>query len=276
MIRYMSKRLQITENCDVALTEDEKDHALTVVDQSVSEIISPDLEEAIIRYAQRIKEGYVNEMKYWKMVNTPKSYSFPSYVKFAPTIIKRMKAEIPNLQVDGEFKRIFWLLAKYFTGSKEFEQNYGYSLDKGIMIQGPVGCGKTSLLRSFTMNPKRSYIFLSCRKVTYEFATSGFPTIEKYSSIERRSEDPYGKTEYAVAFDDLGTDEERKHYGDKVNVVADILLNRYDHLPKGYTHITTNLSTEQIEDIYGSRVKSRMREMFNQINFSPQSPDRRK
>jgi DNA replication protein DnaC len=42
------------------------------------------------------------------------------------------------------------------------------------------------------------------------------------------------------------------------------------------THATTNLSAEELEKLYGNRVRSRMREMFNLIAFGADVADKRK
>jgi len=42
------------------------------------------------------------------------------------------------------------------------------------------------------------------------------------------------------------------------------------------THATTNLNAHELEDRYGNRVRSRMREMFNLIAFEINSIDKRK
>ncbi|HCY81161.1 MAG TPA: ATPase, partial [Xanthomarina gelatinilytica] len=41
------------------------------------------------------------------------------------------------------------------------------------------------------------------------------------------------------------------------------------------THLTTNLNALEIEDRYGERVRSRLREMVNVIAFPSSSPDKR-
>jgi DNA replication protein DnaC len=59
--------------------------------------------------------------------------------------------------------------------------------------------------------------------------------------------------------------------------MAEILLSRYEQFVdnKSVTHITTNLSATEIEKVYGNRLRSRMRSMFNLITFSPNSSDKR-
>jgi hypothetical protein len=41
------------------------------------------------------------------------------------------------------------------------------------------------------------------------------------------------------------------------------------------THLTTNLNSSEIEQIYGSRLRSRLREQFNLIAFSESAKDKR-
>jgi DNA replication protein DnaC len=46
--------------------------------------------------------------------------------------------------------------------------------------------------------------------------------------------------------------------------------------PKGIpTHVTTNLSASELEEKYGNRIRSRMREMFNLVAFDKNSKDKR-
>lgn len=71
-------------------------------------------------------------------------------------------------------------------------------------------------------------------------------------------------------FDDLGAEQSLKYYGNECNVMGEILLSRYEYFVSHdmTTHITTNLSASEIEELYGNRVRSRMREMFNLILFN--------
>jgi DNA replication protein DnaC len=75
----------------------------------------------------------------------------------------------------------------------------------------------------------------------------------------------------------LGTEANAKHYGHEKNVMAEIILNRYDNnLPYHCTHITTNLTADEIKAQYGTRVTDRIREMFNIIKFPVGAKSRRK
>jgi hypothetical protein len=69
-----------------------------------------------------------------------------------------------------------------------------------------------------------------------------------------------------------------KYYGNECNIMGEILLSRYDIFISQdmITHITTNLSASEIENAYGSRVRSRMREIFNLISFGQATQDKRR
>ena len=79
-------------------------------------------------------------------------------------------------------------------------------------------------------------------------------------------------------FDDLGTENKLKYFGNECNIMAEILLSRYDEFVsrKLITHLTTNLSATEIENLYGIRVRSRMRKLFNLIAFHSLATDQRK
>ncbi len=68
------------------------------------------------------------------------------------------------------------------------------------------------------------------------------------------------------------------HHGNQCNVMGEILLSRYVHFINNHilTHATTNLSVSKLENYYGNRVRSRMREIFNLIAFDSNSIDKRR
>ena len=78
-------------------------------------------------------------------------------------------------------------------------------------------------------------------------------------------------------FDDLGAEQSLKYYGNECNVMGEILLSRYEYFVSNdmLTHITTNLSSPEIENTYGMRVRSRLRETMNLISFASTSSDKR-
>jgi hypothetical protein len=84
------------------------------------------------------------------------------------------------------------------------------------------------------------------------------------------ADDMWGVREQGLCFDDLGTEDMRSDYGNKRMIMTDILLGRDDSVTPNQTHIITNLWGSKIEEIYGTRVYSRIKGNFNIISFKEQ------
>jgi DNA replication protein DnaC len=175
----------------------------------------------------------------------------------------------------NEDKPPIFLLLCYFLQDDIAAPQLGIDLQKGILLTGPVGCGKTTLInlmKFFIQKENQFFITKPCRDISFEFIQDGFSVIHKYSKGTLNNYLP--KT---FCFDDLGTESSLKYYGNECNVMAEILLSRYDLFiaENLITHLTTNLSATEIEQLYGNRVRSRLREMFNLIAFDTDSVDKR-
>ena len=164
---------------------------------------------------------------------------------------------------------IIYKLLIYAIRDEENSQIHNIDLDKGILLLGPVGCGKTSLMTLIKpfFQKELQHKIKSSREISFEFINEGYTTIHKY-----------GKSTAVYCFDDLGVEKSLKHFGNDCNTMAEILLSRYDHfIQSGIpTHATTNLNAEELEKLYGNRVRSRLREMFNLIAFDKAILDKRK
>lgn len=178
--------------------------------------------------------------------------------------------------IDADNKPLVTMLSYYFTGSEEFELS-DYSLNKGLMIMGNVGTGKTDLMNFFQKNKKQCYAIKSCNDVaeSYSFYKDEIEAV--YSTpIDKPLHDPsvFFQRKIGFCFDDLGTEEVKNNYGNKKDVMADIILSIYNKKDYSKFHITTNLVKQEIIDKYGTRVNSRLREMFNVFELA--GKDRRK
>lgn len=175
--------------------------------------------------------------------------------------------------LESDYPIIYKLIA-YFLKDEATSYQYNINLNKGILLSGPVGCGKTSLmnLMKHLATTEHKFSVKPCRDISFEFIQDGYEVIHKYSKGKLYQSEP--KT---ICFDDLGTENNLKYYGNECNVMAEILLSRYDIFTakKIQTHITTNLSASEIENVYGNRVRSRMREMFNLIAYDKTIKDKR-
>jgi hypothetical protein len=241
------------------------------------DVLTPEeLNEAVFHARER-KLAHLRELAYAEKLRQPRQV-----IKLTPDqMFEIIKVRAMEQSIDLVFTPDELVIAKtlchYFTGSPEFESmGEEYSLKKGILLHGNVGCGKTTLFKLFATNPHQSFHLVPCRHVSSEYAKKGYEAIEKYYNLIRAGHEgkKYGQDYLSVCFDDLGTEVSVKNFGNESNVMADIILSRYE--TKVVTHLSTNLSAEQIESSYGTRVRSRMREMFNKVEFPANSIDKRK
>ena len=174
---------------------------------------------------------------------------------------------------ESDYPLISKLIA-YFLKDEATASQHGIDLSKGILLAGPVGCGKTSIMNimKYLTPVGHKFSIKPCREVSFEFIQDGYQVLHKYSTGNLYHNDPK-----IICFDDLGVESNLKYYGNECNVMAELLLSRYDifiskRIP---THITSNLSASEIEQHYGIRVRSRLRELVNLIAYDKNTHDKR-
>lgn len=171
-------------------------------------------------------------------------------------------------------------LLSYFLEDKEVAAHYGIDLKKGLLVTGPIGCGKTAIMNvlcSLCEGLGKPDI-IKCRDLSFEFSEDGYSVVSKYSkqSFYRNSGFPFPPR--TICFDDLGLEPQTSHWKNSCQIMAEILLSRYEYFVEDgmLTHVTTNLNTKELEEVYGNRIRSRLRQMFNLIAFDPASKDKRR
>lgn len=143
-----------------------------------------------------------------------------------------------------EDKTIIYKLIAYFTKDQKMANRGGVNLEKGILLSGPIGCGKTTLMNLFkyVAPVENKYYVKSCREVSFEFIKEGYEVITRYSKPRLHQ-----KRAGTICFDDLGTESNLKYFGNECNVMGEILLSRYNSFShpvqsrRVITHLTTNL-----------------------------------
>jgi len=200
----------------------------------------------------------------------------------------RLQRDFPDYKLDEFNTPIFKQLCAYFTRDQIKAKELGIDLNKGILLMGKAGVGKSKIMQIFANNQSQSYILKNCKEISdnyFRCKQQGIePTENYYNSYIHMGAGNYQQKELGFCFEDLGTDNtDGQVWGNKENVMASIFLARYDRLlihksiTPQMTHVTTNLlSGEQIEERYGTRVRDRFREMFNQIVWDINAPSRRK
>jgi DNA replication protein DnaC len=215
----------------------------------------------------KITEGGV-EYSLGKFDGTCVHYDFPKILIYLNAKGKLLFGK--HFKIYKKDKAVLLKLTSYFIRDEATCKRFDIDINKGILLSGPVGCGKTSLMKLLRhlVPAQRPYEMIPCRNVTFSFNHLGYKTIEDY-----------GNSKY-FCFDDLGVEPLGRFYGKDLNVMGEVLLSRYELFletnGKLKTHATTNLNAEELEDKYGNRVRSRMRELFNLIAFEQKTCDKRK
>lgn len=235
------------------------------------ELTEDELQEAFMQERSK-RLGEKNLKEYSQKLNADPG-NFPAFT--AEQVYEQLK-KTPGFEEDEWNMGINWNLCLYFTN----DPRCSYDRKKGLYVYGPTGIGKTSVMRFFRHNQNKSFTIFSVREISENYARQGEDGIFRYKDLIKTAhpEINFGQRHLGICFDDLGEEVDKKHYGNENNVMASILSARYDrrHNLSGMTHITSNISADEVEVRYGKRVRSRFREMFNMVEFDEKSPDRRK
>lgn len=192
-----------------------------------------------------------------------------------------------NFSLDKYNQTAFDLLCHYFSADAGFislATNIGVknpSLEKGIFFTGNFGVGKTVMMKLFQKNKRQVYHMKNTKDIAEDYRRSSDKDPFDFDQHTDKFRNAFAdmsvfEQQYAgVCFDDLGTEDIKNNFGNKINVMGDIIEMRYAKGNCGlFMHATTNLTADQLKEFYGARVISRMREVFNFIELP--GNDRRK
>lgn len=161
-----------------------------------------------------------------------------------------------NLVVNDDNKKLIAALCFYVSRDERFETELGYSFNKGLLIRGKCGIGKTYLTKCLEKNEVRPILALNMLDITDAIKSYGEFDIEM-------------KENKVLYLDDVGTEEPVvKHYGTNIAWFKEFIETLYMKSNSfGHIIISTNNNFKAIEERYGFRVASRMRDMFNILNI---------
>ena len=170
------------------------------------------------------------------------------------------KTLVPNFKIDENNKAAIDSLFLYFIGIEQVEM----PLQKGILLMGGVGTGKTSLMycfRQLAIEMRRGFAIETSDAISRNYEQTG--TMEKYLAKAYLT-----KKHVTLCIDDVGREPDvSMHMGNRRNIVEALLLERYI-LFKNFgaiTHATTNLDADGLKSRYGEAAYDRMREMFSVV-----------
>jgi len=137
-----------------------------------------------------------------------------------------------RLELNQENARAIDLVCAYANKEAKFEK-HGYDLNKGLLLAGKTGSGKTLLMQTYHAWVKhqlnRSISFHKCRDINHKFLEIdpmtqklyGYYGIKGFCSITFKCE---------KIFDDIGSEETFvNNYGNKVCLMDYVLNQRWEH-----------------------------------------------
>lgn len=190
---------------------------------------------------------------------------------------RRLKLDIPPMQFKELLIAHAQLILSKQNGEKFFDpkqakdvlnQLYFYatqddkfkgSFDKGILLIGKYGVGKTLVMEAFC----------NLIKNTTKKRINGFHSKALINLITKDPDKIYSEySSYWLFIDDLGKEPHNvTSFGTQTMPMEDLLSARYDK--RSITLATANLRIENFK--YSESIKERMREMFNVIEFKGKS-----
>lgn len=143
---------------------------------------------------------------------------------------------------------------KRFETELGLETESGYSLNKGLLIRGISGLGKSYIIYCAKDNELQPISIHSMIDIAQVVKDEGEYLITEPGKI--------------IYLDDVGTEPEVvNHYGTKINWFKNFMELYYQYKkPFNKLIISTNNSFTELENKYGFRVRSRIKDMFNIID----------
>lgn len=171
------------------------------------------------------------------------------------------------------------LLENYKTVYEYFLKEKQKRSKKGLLLIGGLGVGKSAMMKIM----QRLFKDTEARfKWVNAYELKDLSEVYTTSQIKEM----YGyDLKMDLYIDDIGISLDVKRYGNTVNIITEILMERYDlYINAGYkTHLSSNLVTNITNNIkkiptlrmvYGARAFDRMIEMTNVIIFKGESQRR--
>lgn len=151
----------------------------------------------------------------------------------------------------------------FLSRDKRFETELNFDPNKGLIIRGVSGLGKTFLFECVMKNELNPVKIVSMIEVADEIKSDG-----RFNILF--------EGEKILYLDDVGTEVASvNHYGTKINWFKEFIEKQYMEKNSFKSLVlSTNLNFSGFEENYGFRVRSRIKEMFNVVNID--GNDRRK
>lgn len=182
----------------------------------------------------------------------------------------------PLHEISKEDEPVIGLIFKYFLKDPEFLESplikSEASFNKGLLIHGPVGVGKSYLFDILheigrELITKRRHANIWFRSITaVSFVDLYMQEVTKKDAKQATNFDLKSYYKGQLYIDDLGLEEKAFN---RYELFEQLLFER--NRSRSITFVTTNLKPTQIGERYGERIGDRLPEMFNIIKWHGES-----
>lgn len=177
--------------------------------------------------------------------------------------------------VDEHNRDVLKFLMLYFNNSPlalNVFPDAHFSLDKNIMLVGPVGTGKTLIMDVMKMylslihSPLEYKVFSQTQMLNY-FKLHNNIDFFTFNTTDSRAFE--GKP-FHVCLNDIGLKTQKFYSNDTELIIEEFLYARYEIWEQQYkrTHITTNLDSKDIEELFNDG-HNRLSDRFKMFNVIP-------
>lgn len=180
-----------------------------------------------------------------------------------------MERVCPGFVIDDDNRHLINSMFYYVNGKSH--PRYMLDPSKGVLLWGPVGTGKSTIIRilgELLRLHGQGYATINCSYLATQYATKGLEALNS-STI---NETEIGIKPVNRAFDELGREPvPAKYYGNDLNVMQYIFQCRYEIRDRVKTFATTNLRPDGLTGLYGQYIADRIGEMFTVVELKGKS-----
>jgi DNA replication protein DnaC len=182
-----------------------------------------------------------------------------------------LKSKVDNYSIDASNKDVLNILFHYFTGNQLFCLENNIDLNKGILLCGGVGTGKSIIMQAFRdytceINRVNGFQYHTAIDIIDNVNISGVNYLEKFNhNICANMPNPI-----TCYIDDIASKNEIvKNYGTEISVIEQLISIRYNIFSRyrKLTHFSSNIYPANLKDYYDLRIIDRLKEMCNIISL---------